>query len=238
MITIKDLSPLGIDKNSIVLAIFPHPDDESAYAGGLLQRIVSIGAKLALITLTDGERSTLRYGLGPSEDLATVRRLELASACQILGVKNYQYGHFPDGALADKKIPITAYVDSEISSLKPTHLIVMEPFGIYGHPDHIASSEIVSALVKLKYPNIQMLYITVDANFYVPSESARNIAVNLGKFGKPQIPEYKFELTRDERNNKILCFQKYRSQFIVDEAFIHKWQKRTLLNFEYITTPH
>ena len=237
MITINDLTPLGIATNSKVLAIFPHPDDESAYAGGLLQRIVHTAAQLTLMTLTDGERSTLRHGLGFSEDLATVRRQELADACGVLGITNYQYAHFPDGAIAESTPQITTYIAEQITLLKPTHILVMEPVGIYGHPDHIASSQIVTELVQQQHSDIKLIYITVDSNYYIPSENAKRVAVSNHETLHPQSPDYKFELTREEQSNKLVCFQKYRSQFIVDEAFIQKWQQRTLLKFEYLAVP-
>ncbi len=69
------------DAHCDVLAILPHPDDESIYAGGTLAAWAQAGARIELVVATAGAG-----GRGGS-DLAPRRAAELLAAATILGVQ-------------------------------------------------------------------------------------------------------------------------------------------------------
>ncbi len=64
-----------------VLAVMPHPDDETIYAGGTIAGLVHAGASVHLAVATDGA------GGRGGEGLAARRAAELLEACSILGIE-------------------------------------------------------------------------------------------------------------------------------------------------------
>jgi len=126
--------PIGIPW-APVLAVVAHPDDESFGLGALLAALVDSGREVRVLCLTQGEASRL----GARADLAEVRRAELTLAAGHLGVSEVTLEDFPDGGLAD--------VDGELLDdtierhLRDARLLVVfEPGGVTGHPDHQAAT--------------------------------------------------------------------------------------------------
>lgn len=154
------LSSLKINRNSRVLVFMPHPDDEAVFISGLLKKITSQKISLRVIVVTSGEKSTLRFGLKPQDDLALVRKGEQKKSFSVLGVDNYEIYNFPDGQLNRHSTELTKLVFDEIHKFKPTLVITLEPSGIYGHPDHIALSRAVT--VAVDSPR-KLLYATINA---------------------------------------------------------------------------
>ena len=62
-----------------VLAIFAHPDDESLLAGGVLAACAAAGRRVAIVSMTRGER-------GPTELPELVGREALGDAAHWLSV--------------------------------------------------------------------------------------------------------------------------------------------------------
>jgi bacillithiol biosynthesis cysteine-adding enzyme BshC len=73
-----------------VLAIFPHPDDESVYAGGTIAGMAEAGARVHLAVATDGGG-----GRGGS-DLCRRRMRELLAATALLGIRAVECLGWPD----------------------------------------------------------------------------------------------------------------------------------------------
>ena len=131
-----------------LLAIFAHPDDESLAVGGTLARYAAEGIDTYLLTATRGERG--RYFTNenrPSDtEVGQVREGELADACAVLGIKELHLLDYLDGELdkapADEAVGRIARV---IRRVRPQVVITFDPFGAYGHPDHIAISQFAAA---------------------------------------------------------------------------------------------
>ncbi len=119
-----------------VLAVVAHPDDESFGLGALLSTLVEAGREVRLVCLTRGEASTL----GASDNLADVRRAELALAAACLGVREVALEDFPDGGLTGVSPEV---LDEAVERrLGEARLVVaFEPGGVTGHPDHRAATE-------------------------------------------------------------------------------------------------
>ena len=117
------------------LVVIAHPDDESFGLGGLLARLAADGARLRVLCFTRGEASTL----GADADLAVERPLELADAAEVLSVTEVSLLDYPDGGLAtipddDLERAVEAHLDDAEA------LVVFEPHGVTGHPDHQAAT--------------------------------------------------------------------------------------------------
>lgn len=130
-----------------LMCILAHPDDETLGVGGALAKYASEGIETYVVTATRGERG--RFGDAPHPGLETVgqvREKELRSAAAILGVREVSFLDYIDGDVdkADPDEAITRIVQ-QIRRNQPQVVVTFGPEGGYGHPDHIAISQLATA---------------------------------------------------------------------------------------------
>ncbi|MEZ4616769.1 MAG: PIG-L family deacetylase [Caldilineaceae bacterium] len=131
-----------------LLCILAHPDDESLGFGGLLAHYAQAGVATYLLCATRGERGwpadPATYP-GPTA-LGELRTAELEAAATILGIHETRFLDIMDGEL-DQAEP-AALIESLVGHLRrvrPQVVATFDPTGIYGHPDHIAISQLTTA---------------------------------------------------------------------------------------------
>jgi LmbE family N-acetylglucosaminyl deacetylase len=133
-----------------LMCVLAHPDDESLGTGGTLAKYAAEGVDTFLITATRGERG--RFGDGgerPGADVVgKTREAELRAAARELGVREVTVLGHPDGAL-DAVDPTAAQeaIAGHLRRVKPHVVITFGPEGAYGHPDHIAISQLTTAAI-------------------------------------------------------------------------------------------
>lgn len=133
-----------------LMAILAHPDDESLGIGGTLAHYAREGIETFLVTATRGERG--RYFTDedrPSdEEVGRVRERELREAARELGVRDVALLDYVDRDL-DRADPaeVIARIIARIREVRPQVVVTFDPFGAYGHPDHIAISQFAAAAV-------------------------------------------------------------------------------------------
>lgn len=121
-----------------VLAVVAHPDDESFGLGAVLDGFVQAGATVSVLCLTQGEASTLG---APGPNLSHLRAVELQSAARQLGIASAVLLAYPDAALAQvDPVTLAAEVLSEMDARPVQGVVVFDPTGVSGHPDHAAAS--------------------------------------------------------------------------------------------------
>jgi LmbE family N-acetylglucosaminyl deacetylase len=131
-----------------LMCVLAHPDDESLGTGGTLAKYAAAGVETYLLTATRGERG--RFGDGaerPSaEVVGTTREAELRAAAKELGVREVTLLGYPDGAL-DTMDPAVVQdaIAAHLRRIRPHVVITFGPEGAYGHPDHIAISQLTTA---------------------------------------------------------------------------------------------
>lgn len=133
------LDPTGIDHLVIVAA---HPDDETLGVGGLLQLVVTAGARVDLVAITDGEASHPGH-----DDLAGVRRRELRDALSLLGIASSTAVHHlavPDGRVSEH----AARVEEAVASVIAPGSLVLAPALDDGHPDHEAAGRAATTVAR------------------------------------------------------------------------------------------
>lgn len=142
--------------NFRLLCVLAHPDDESLGAGGTLAKYAAEGVETSLLMATRGERgwpgAKDEYP-GPAA-LGEIREAELRAAASILGISGLHFLPYQDGAL-DQVDPDQAQslISHHIRRIRPQVVITFGPEGVYGHPDHIAISQLtVGALVRAAGP--------------------------------------------------------------------------------------
>jgi LmbE family N-acetylglucosaminyl deacetylase len=127
-----------------LLAIFPHPDDETLGLGSTFARYSAGGVETYLVCATRGERGWFESeGPNPGfEGVARVREAELRCAAENLGLHEVNFLDYIDGDVdrADAAGMIRKLV-SEIRRIRPQVVVTFGPDGSYGHPDHIALSQ-------------------------------------------------------------------------------------------------
>lgn len=130
------------------MCILAHPDDETLGLGGVLAKYAAAGVETFLITATRGENGwTGAKGEFPGHRaLGEIRTAELEKAASVLGIKEVIFLDYIDGELdqADPEEVISKIV-LQIRRLRPQVVITFDPYGVYGHPDHIAISQFATA---------------------------------------------------------------------------------------------
>jgi LmbE family N-acetylglucosaminyl deacetylase len=131
-----------------LMAILAHPDDESLGVGGTLASYAAEGVETYLVTATRGQRGWLgepNANPGPRA-LGEIRERELRAAAAELGIKHLDILDYLDGEL-DQAEPaeVTAKLVAILRRARPDVVITFGPDGAYGHPDHIAISQLTTA---------------------------------------------------------------------------------------------
>jgi LmbE family N-acetylglucosaminyl deacetylase len=133
-----------------LLCILAHPDDESLGAGGTLARYAAEGVETYLVTATRGQRGwkgAAEAYPGP-DALGDLRTAELAAAAEVLGIRRVWHLDYMDGALDRVDAgAATARIAAHVREVAPQVVVTFGPDGIYGHPDHIAVSQLATAAV-------------------------------------------------------------------------------------------
>jgi mycothiol S-conjugate amidase len=145
-----------------IMAIFAHPDDENVI-GGTLAYHTDHGDDVMLVCATRGEAGEISDpALATPETIGEVRQKELETACDILGIQHLEFLDRRDSGMDgteennDPRALVQANPDEmkgEIVGLirryQPDVVITFEPFGWYGHPDHIFTSKWVTEAYRL-----------------------------------------------------------------------------------------
>lgn len=144
-----------------LLAIHAHPDDESSKGAATCAYYRARGARVAVVTCTGGERGSVLSDALPARarhhaerDMAGLRRLEMATARDLLGVEHHWLGYEDSGLPAgDEAVPDRSFATIPIEvaaeplvrivrELRPHVIVSYDEIGGYPHPDHIRTHEI------------------------------------------------------------------------------------------------
>jgi LmbE family N-acetylglucosaminyl deacetylase len=134
-----------------LLIAYAHPDDESFGLGGTIARYVDAGVEVYLICATNGEAGEVApVHLRNGQTVAELRLSELACAGETLGISQvFPLGYRDSGMMGtpDNDHPeslwqadldvIAGQVAGVIRDVRPHIVITFDPYGGYGHPDHI-----------------------------------------------------------------------------------------------------
>jgi LmbE family N-acetylglucosaminyl deacetylase len=136
-----------------LLSFHAHPDDEVIQTGGLLAQAASEGRPTMVLTATDGAEGEIHNYEDPDAirpRLAEVRAAEMADAMAILGVGHQEFLGYRDSGMMgeDSNFHPASFwqadfdqavgkVISHIRRFRPDVMTIYDPYGGYGHPDHI-----------------------------------------------------------------------------------------------------
>jgi LmbE family N-acetylglucosaminyl deacetylase len=136
-----------------LLSFHAHADDETIQTGGTLSRYAAAGEQVVVVTATDGAEGEIHNYDDPDAirpRLAEVRADEVRAALDILGVTHHEFlGYRDSGMMGDEAndhpdafwqadlMEATGRLVRLIRAYRPEVMTVYDPFGGYGHPDHI-----------------------------------------------------------------------------------------------------
>lgn len=136
-------------KGRRLVAVMPHPDDESYSTAGTLAISVKAGADVTLVCATRGEAGWVRGRPGLARaDVAELRTAELHDACNAIGLPAPRFLDWADGevdTLGSRRR--LAELGAVIDELAPDVIITLADDGVYGHRDHIALTATCRQLV-------------------------------------------------------------------------------------------
>jgi LmbE family N-acetylglucosaminyl deacetylase len=128
-----------------LLGVFAHPDDEVFCAGGTLALAAGAGAEVMIVSATRGEQGQIRdQAAATRRTLAGVREDELRAAAAELGVQRVQVLAYPDGTLPHHRPSLGAAITGIMRQFDPDTVVTFGADGGYGHPDHVAISELTT----------------------------------------------------------------------------------------------
>lgn len=205
-----------MQKEKHVVIVFPHPDDESFGAGGIIQQFREQDVPVTYLCGTLGEMGR-NMGTPPfanRETLATFREKELADACAFLDI-DYRVLGFRDKTIEFEKVAdAAARVKKELDEIKPSLVITHYPeHGV--HPDHnalaVATIEAVRQMEPSERPTVWASAIT------------HNFREVLGE------PDIVHEV--EDFNHKLQAIFKHKSQA---DGLLEKTQENALESDEVI----
>jgi N-acetyl-1-D-myo-inositol-2-amino-2-deoxy-alpha-D-glucopyranoside deacetylase len=136
-----------------LLAFHAHPDDESISSGGTLASLVARGVPVSVLTATRGEVGEIHNRPDAAEvrdRLGEIREAELRAALVTLGAGEPRFLEYRDSGMsgtADNDHPESFWradfpeavgrMVRVLREVRPDVVTAYDPFGGYGHPDHI-----------------------------------------------------------------------------------------------------
>jgi LmbE family N-acetylglucosaminyl deacetylase len=188
---------MGMANNPLTLmAVHAHPDDEATSTGGVLHKYGAEGVRTILVTCTGGELGDGPDGLKPDqpghdqEEVKRVRRAELQSAVEALGVSELELLGYRDSGMADWAWAAasgtfsSSDLNTEVDQLRalferyrPQVVVTYTADGGYGHPDHVRAHQITRAAVEVS-AIVSKLYYTA-----FPKSLARRVLAQMKAAG-------------------------------------------------------
>ncbi|MSP13773.1 MAG: GlcNAc-PI de-N-acetylase [Chloroflexi bacterium] len=237
-----------------LLALFAHPDDEAFGSGGTLAAYGAQGVYQALVCTTRGEVGEISDpSLATAETLGAVREGELRCAAQALHIAEVILLDYRDSGMAgteqngDHRAYINAPAEEVVSRLvgimrrvRPQVVLTFEPFGGYGHPDHIAiHTHTVAAFHAAgdpqKYPDqgapwqpARLFYPLIRRSTFIKMrDRLAQMGIDTSDMNRfdempERWPEDKITVLMDVRDtvdNKVAALQCHRTQFGANNLF-------------------
>jgi LmbE family N-acetylglucosaminyl deacetylase len=172
-----------------VLVIVPHPDDAEFHAGGLLFQLIQEGAKIHIITATDGRCGTYSHNV---EEIKDIRKMEAEKAAQMMGA-SIDLLDYPDYGLDTiNKDILREQLVRLIRTIKPDLVIAEDPCQKdQVHPDHRYLAECASDAIHFsQLPNVYPEHVqkgltphfVTEKYFYTEDPSRINKVIDVTLF--------------------------------------------------------
>ena len=171
-----------------------HPDDETIGTGGTMAKAVAAGLRVILVTCTRGEQGEIVVPEWDTPDnhrrLAEMRAEELERAMAELGVTEWENLGYRDSDMMgrvgnlDPRTFWQAPIDESARRMtwlirrhRPDVVTTYNPFGGYGHPDHIRTHDVaVAAFARAGDPTWYPEQVAAEHGGSGPAEAEGGLA--------------------------------------------------------------
>lgn len=138
-----------------IVAVFAHPDDEAFMCSGTIAKLAQ-SHRVYILCVTKGDADP-KYAKDIRSNLSDIRTQELEDSAKILGVKKVHFLGFKDGSLCNNIYhQLAEKIEEKLKIYRPETLITIEPRGVSGHLDHVATS-LITTYVFYRLPFIKKL---------------------------------------------------------------------------------
>lgn len=202
-----------------LLAVIPHPDDESYSFAGTIALAAGAGWECEVHCATFGEHGERHDGVpADPRTLADAREAELRESCRILGARSPRFWGLPDGELA-LHAGEAARLVRLFETDRPDLVLALGSDGAYGHPDHLALTRwLVDTWKRAPEPRPALLLAAFPPGLFLP-QYAKCLAA--GIMGEPPVlapaalgtasAHYEVDIT-PARDRKLASIAAHRSQ--------------------------
>ncbi|MBS4066804.1 MAG: PIG-L family deacetylase [Chitinophagaceae bacterium] len=218
LITFCEVTAQTQEKKKILLAVFPHPDDESAIAEVLI-KYAELGYNVQLIIATNGKDGTRVTKIPAGDSLGNIRKEETRCACKTMGISE---PIFLGIERLDTKIGVGKYfaehkkflelLKEKISTINPHLILTFGPDGDTHHAEHIVTGSAVTELLLRegwveKYPLYYLAWT---------KHQASGLIEELG-YVNEQYFNVKIEYTQAQENKALEIMPCYVTQYTPEE---------------------
>ena len=203
-------------KKKTLLAVFPHPDDESAIAEVLI-KYAEQGYNVQLIIATDGKDGTRVTKIPAGDSLGNLRKEETRCACKILGIAE---PIFLGIDRLDTRIGVGKYfvehkkflelLKEKMITINPDFILTFGPDGDTHHAEHIVTGAAVTELL------LREGWVDKYPLYYVAWTKEVGESFDLG-FVNEQYFNIKIEYTQQQENKALEIMPCYATQYLPEE---------------------
>jgi LmbE family N-acetylglucosaminyl deacetylase len=203
-------------KKKTLLAVFPHPDDESAIAEVLI-KYNAIGYHVQLIIATDGKDGTRVTKIPAGDSLGNLRKEETRCACKMMGIAE---PIFLGIDRLDTKIGVGKYFEEhrkflvllkeKITSINPDLIITFGPDGDTHHSEHIVTGAAVTELL------LSEGWVEKYPLYYLAWTKEQGSQFDLG-YVNDQYFNVQVEYTQEQEIKALTIMPCYATQYTPDE---------------------
>lgn len=212
-------SQLQAQPSKTLLAIFPHPDDETAI-GEVLVKYAALGYRVQLIIATDGKNGTRVTKIPAGDSLGNLRQEESRCGCRAMGLPE---PIFLGIERLDTREGVGNYFKSHrqlrdslvhyISSLNPDIILSFGPDGDTHHAEHIVTGAAVTeVLLRRGWVDRYPLYYLA----WTKKQSDNFGLEELGYVADSYL-NVRIDYSQEEELKALEAFRCYRTQFTDQE---------------------
>lgn len=171
--------PLQLGECGRLVVVAPHPDDETLGVGGTIAQLAASGVGVQVVSVSDGGAARPDASVTERFRLEGIRRSELLSAANVLGVDRPLSLGLPDGQLAEHEDHLSGLLTEILDDAGPGTWCAATWRGD-GHPDHEAVGRAAAraaartGVTLLEYP-VWMWHWATPGDPDVPWERAHSV---------------------------------------------------------------
>lgn len=225
----------GLSQYKKVLVVYPHADDEVLTCSGLMSQLSQQHAAVVWVVLTKGERGV--EGAELQESLKSVRVQEAERAAQHYGVRKIIQGDFPDNDVSRYRQELQATLTKVLDEYQPDLVITYDLTGLYGHPDHVVISEVLTDLLAEK-SETTLWYASISERRLNAIRLPEHMAKDPEFKSCRVFPTHKVFIGVPNLYTKIAALYEYRSQLFafkksVPVSQLPLWFYTSMMPYEY-----